>query len=253
MLTDSHSHLDDARFDEDRADVIARARSADVRMQIVPAVDRASWTRIESMCAHEADLHPAYGLHPIFLEHHRPGHVDALGEWLQEHRAVGVGEIGLDFYVPGLDADAQRDYFSRQLSLAREMDLPVIVHARKALQEVTLALRKVGGLRGVVHSFSGSQEQARQLFEIGFHIGIGGPVTYPRAKRLHRVVASMPLEFLLLETDSPDQPICGHQGQRNEPARVRDVLESVAALRSDEPDAIASVTTTNAKRLFGIG
>lgn len=252
MLTDSHVHLDDSRFDGDRDQVIARARDADVKLQIIPGVDKTSWPRIRALCDDTDGLHPAYGLHPIFLNHHRPDHVDALGEWLQEHRAVAVGEIGLDFYVEGLGQDKQRDYFSRQLSLAREMDLPVIVHARKALQEVTLTLRKFDGLRGVVHSFSGSQEQARQLFELGFHIGIGGPVTYERAKRLHRVVSSMPLEFLLLETDAPDQPLCGHQGQRNEPERVREVLQSVARLRDEAPDVIARTTTANAKKLFGL-
>lgn len=252
VLSDSHVHLDDARFDDDRGAVIGRARHADVGVQIIPAVDRTSWDRIRMLCDSAADLHPAYGLHPLFLQQHRPDDVEALGQWLQQHRAVALGEIGLDFYADGLDVDEQRHYFSRQLGLAREMDLPVIVHARKALQEVTLTLRKVSGLRGVVHSFSGSPEQARQLFELGFHIGIGGPVTYERARRLHRVVSGMPLEFLLLETDAPDQPIAGHQGQRNEPARIREVCQSVARLRHEHADAIAEQTTANTKGLFGI-
>ena len=128
----------------------------------------------------------------------------------------------------------------------------MILHARKALQEVTQLLKNVGGLRGVVHSFSGSPEQARQLWELGFHLGIGGVATYPRARRLRRIVADMPVEWLLLETDSPDQPLCGHQGQRNEPARVADVLACVAELRQQDPQDLAEQVTANTRRLFGI-
>jgi TatD DNase family protein len=115
---------------------------------------------------------------------------------------------------------------------------------------VLLAIRKVGGLRGVVHSFSGSLQQARQLWEHGFLLGLGGPVTYARAKRLRRLAAAMPLEFLLLETDSPDQPDCHTQGQRNEPARLAVVLEAIARLRDQPPEDIAAATTANAERLF---
>jgi TatD DNase family protein len=163
-----------------------------------------------------------------------------------------VGECGLDYFVDGLDRDQQSHYFDGQLELAREFDLPVVVHARRAVDAVITAIRRVGKLRGVVHSFSGSEEQARQLWDLGFMIGLGGPVTYERANRLRRLAATMPLEWLLLETDSPDQPDAGIRGERNEPARLREVLRVIAELRGDGEAHVAEVTTANARRLFAL-
>ena len=250
-LYDSHCHLDAAEFDADRPAVLARARDAGVARQLVPAVDRASWDAIRTLCAAEPGLRPAYGLHPMFLGRHQPGHLDELRDWLESERPAAVGECGLDFFVDGLDPDKQRLYFRRQLELARDFDLPVVLHARRAVEEVIATLREVGGQRGVVHSWSGSEEQARQLFDLGFCLGIGGPVTYDRAKRLRRTVASMPLDCLLLETDAPDQPDADWRGQRNEPARLRQVLDVVAQLRGQPAAAIAEATSANALRLFG--
>jgi TatD DNase family protein len=250
-LYDSHCHLDAPEFDPDRPGVIARARAAGVRRQLVPAVDRAGWEKLRDLCAADPGLRPAYGLHPMFLDRHRPSHLDDLAQWLADERPAAVGECGLDHFVAGLDPDAQRGYFLRQLELAREFDLPVVLHARRAVDEVIAALRRIGGLRGVVHSWSGSEEQARQLFGLGFHLGIGGPVTFERAQRLRRTVASMPIEWLLLETDAPDQPGAGHRGERNEPGYLPEVLAVVAGLRGMAPEALAAATTANAARLFG--
>lgn len=251
-LVDSHVHIDDARFDADRAQVLARARRAGVGSQIVPAVTAAGWPKLRQVCRDHAGLHPAYGLHPMFMAEHGPDDLDRLPEWLARERPVAVGECGLDFWIEQPDAQRQRALFIGQLRLAREFDLPVIVHARKALDEVIGALRRIGGLRGVLHSFAGSPEQARQLWRLGFHLGIGGPVTYERARRLRRIVAEMPIEHLLLETDSPDQPLQGCQGQRNEPARLARVLTEVAALRGEEPGQVAATTSANARALFGL-
>jgi TatD DNase family protein len=250
LLYDSHCHLDAPEFDPDRDQVLARARAAGVARQLVPAVDRSGWEKLRGICAADPGLRPAYGLHPMYLDRHQPGHLDELSDWLARERPAAVGECGLDFFVEGLDPQVQRDYFHGQLALAREHDLPVVLHARRAVDEVIAALRRTG-LRGVVHSWSGSEEQARQLFDLGFHLGIGGPVTFERAQRLRRTVAAMPIEHLLLETDAPDQPDAAHRGQRNEPARIGEVLRTVAALRGVEPAEIAAATTANATRLFG--
>ena len=251
-LIDSHSHLDAAEFDADRAAVIARARNAGVRRQIVPAVAFDTFPALRDLCAREHGLYPAYGLHPMFLDAHVPQHLDALPDWIARENPVAIGECGLDFFVPGLDAETQRLYFRSQLEIARDFSLPAIVHARRALDEVIVTIRRIGHLRGIVHSFSGSLEQARQLWKSGFLIGIGGPLTYPRARRLLEIVATMPLEFLLLETDSPDQPLHGHQGARNEPALLVDVCACVAQLRDADPAEIAEATTANAARLFAL-
>ena len=251
-LIDSHSHFDAAEFDGDRAAAHARALIAGVSRQIVPAVEAASWPKLKQVCAEFPGLFPAYGLHPMYLASHRPEHMHELRGWLERERPVAVGECGLDYFVEGLDADAQQACFDGQLQLAREFELPVIVHARRAVDAVIASIRKVGGLRGVVHSFSGSAEQAAQLHKLGFLLGIGGPVTHERANRLRGIVAAMPLEQLLLETDSPDQPGAAHRGERNEPAHLVEVLDVVANLRNMPREELAAATTANAERLFEI-
>lgn len=252
LLVDSHCHLDAGEFDADRSMVVERARDAGVRRQVVPAVTAASWPKLRDVCAAHDGLFPAYGLHPMFLDDHREAHLDDLRAWLERERPVAVGECGLDHFIDGLDPAAQAVYFEGQLRLAREFDLPVIVHARRAVDAVTAAIRKVGQLRGVVHSFSGSRQQAEQLWEQGFMLGLGGPVTYERASRLRELAATMPLEWLLLETDAPDQPDAAIRGQRNEPARLPVVLETIARLRGVTPSEVAAATSANAERLFAL-
>ena len=252
-LIDSHSHIDVASFDADRDAVLERARAAGVGEQIVPAIALSGFGKLRDLCGARAGLHPAYGLHPMYLAEHRPEHLEQLAAWVEREKPCAIGECGLDFHVEGLEPEAQRSYFRGQLELAHDAQLPVIVHARRALDEVIAALRRAALARGgVVHSFSGSVEQARQLWKMGFCIGLGGPVTYPRARRLRAIVASMPLEFLLLETDSPDQPLHGRQGARNEPALLVDVCACIAVLRGVAPDEVAAATTRNARHLFNL-
>lgn len=252
QLVDSHTHIDAGEFDADREAVLDRARRAGVTRQLVAGIDAAGWPKLREVCAAAPGLFPAYGLHPLFLAQHRAEHLHELRGWLERERPLALGECGLDYYVEDLDRADQARYFEAQLALATEMGLPVIVHARRAVEEVILTLREFDGLRGVVHSFSGSRQQAEQLWERGFLLGIGGPVTYARAKRLRRLVADMPIEYLLLETDSPDQPDCHTQGHRNEPANLVTVLEAIATLRDEDPESIAKATTTNAERLFNL-
>lgn len=251
-LVDSHCHLDADSFDADRSAVVSRARSAGVTREVIPAVAATGWPKLAALCAEHDGLFPAWGLHPMFLGQHQVQHLAALREWLRDQRPVAVGECGLDHWTGELDADTQRLYFDAQLKLAREFDLPVIVHARRAVDEVIGCIRRIGGLRGVIHSYSGSAEQARQLHELGFMLGFGGPVTYPRANRLRRLVAELPIEQLLLESDAPDQPDAAIRGQRNEPARLAEVLHVVAQLRGEDPAEVATATTANAERLFGL-
>jgi TatD DNase family protein len=250
-LYDSHSHLDAPEFDGDREAVVARAEAAGVVRQLVPAVAFRTWPALRDTCALRPGLKAAYGLHPMYLDEHRPEHLDALPGWIERERPAAVGECGLDFFVAGLDPEAQRRYFVRQLEIARDVGLPVVLHARRAVDEVIATIRRVGGLRGVVHSWSGSDEQAAQLFRLGFSLGIGGPVTFERAQRLRRTVATMPIDHLLIETDSPDQPDAARRGQRNEPAFLVDVLREVARLRGVDPAIVAEATDRNAEALFG--
>lgn len=250
MYVDSHSHLDVDAFDADRADVLARAAAVGVMRHVVPAIDAAHWTRLRAVCAAHPGLFPAYGLHPVFLDAHDDRDVGQLREWLARERPVAVGECGLDFFVDGIDRERQQLLFDAQLRLAREFELPVIVHARRAVDAVIAAVRRIGGLQGVVHSFGGSLQQAEILAKLGFLVGLGGPVTYERANRLRRLATDVPLEWLLLETDAPDQPDCHHRGERNEGMNLPFVAHTLASLRGERVERIAEVTTANAERLF---
>jgi TatD DNase family protein len=250
-LFDSHAHLDAAEFDADRREVLDAARGAGVCNVLVPAVTRATWPGLHALCASTTGLWPAYGLHPCYLREHRDSDLEALAEWLRMHPAAAVGECGLDFFDASLDRTRQLKLLHGQFEIAHRFDLPLVLHARRAFEQIITELRRFGRpLHGVVHSFSGSTEQARALAKLGFMVGIGGPVTYPRARRLRRVVSGLPIESLLLETDAPDQPGTLHRGQRNEPGFLLEVLECVAALRSEDPAALAQATTANARRLF---
>jgi TatD DNase family protein len=250
-LFDSHAHLDAPEFDADRTRVLHDARAAGVAEVLVPAVTAASWPKLHALCEAESGLYPAYGLHPCCLVQHDDGDLALLEDWLRTHSAAAVGECGLDHFEPGLDRARQWRLLHGHFELAHQFDLPLVLHARRAFEEVILALRRFGKpLRGVVHSFSGSAEQALELHKLGFCVGIGGPVTYARARRLRRIVADLPLTQLLLETDAPDQPDERHRGQRNEPAFLVEVLRCVAALRGIDPRELAQATTANARRLF---
>ena len=252
-LFDSHCHLDAPEFAEDRPAVLAAARASGVRGIVIPAVSAAGWEALARLTRDQPDLHPAYGLHPMYLAEHRPANLDQLRLLLnQQGDAIAVGESGLDYYLEDLDRDLQQEYFEAQLALARECELPVILHARRAHEPVLHAVRRFQPLRGVIHSFAGSAEQARQFIDLGFMLGFGGPITYPRAQRLRELIRSLPLESILAETDAPDQPLCGHQGQRNEPARLVEVVKVMAELRSVDPAEMAAATTANARRMFGL-
>lgn len=250
-MFDTHCHLDVSEFTSDRADVLSAARAQGVHSQLIPAIDLQHWPGIRDLCANNAGLYPAYGLHPLYQAAHRPEHLIELRAWLGNNLCVAVGEFGLDYYPGTPERAAQKEYFEAQLRIARDFDLPVVLHARRALDEVISGLRKFGVRKGVLHSFSGSQQQADSLIKQGLMLGIGGPVSYPRAQRLRGIVKSLALEHLLLETDAPDQPLCGFQGQRNEPAQLRRVLAIVAQLRGVDADEIERVTDANALGLFG--
>lgn len=249
ILFDSHAHIDADAFDNDRDAVLHAARSAGVREILVPAVSAATWPKLESVCNALPGLFAAYGLHPCYV--HADADIARLQHWLDGHPAAAVGECGLDFSVSPMDREHQIQLLRAQFEIACAADLPLVLHARHAFEQIILEIRRFAKpLRGVVHSFSGSAEQARELRRLGFSIGIGGPATYPRAQRLRRVVAAVPADSLLLETDAPDQPSAGHQGARNEPAFLREVLVCVASLRGDDPRTLATQTRANARRLF---
>lgn len=253
-LIDTHAHVDVEEFAPDRDLVLGRARSAGVVAQVVPAITRDHWPGLAQLTVRHADLFPAYGLHPVFLEIHGDADIDALDAWLSDHPAVAVGEIGLDGYVEAIASGAAWDrqwrLFTAQLDVALNHGLPVIIHARRALDHVLKALRQRPGSTGIIHSFSGSRQQADQALEQGFCLGFGGPVTYPRANRLRRLVAELPDAALVLETDAPDQPSVSHRGERNEPSFLPEIAVCVAELRGVSVADLARQTTANARKIL---
>ncbi|EIJ41128.1 hydrolase, TatD family [Beggiatoa alba B18LD] len=252
LLIDTHSHFDADEFTQDRAEAFARAQAVGVSMQIVPAVSFRGWETLRTVCNTYQGLYPAYGLHPMYLAEHQASHLTALTEWLHHESAIAVGECGLDYYVKGLDPAQQNYFFTAQLQIAVDQQLPVIIHARRAVETVIQQIRRFPRCRGVVHSFAGSEQQARQLLDLGFYLSFGGPITYPTAHKLRKLVQVLPLEGILLETDAPDQPLASHRGERNEPAYLLEVLTCIAELRQQSPAEIARITTRNTFELFGL-
>jgi len=255
-LIDTHCHLDLSIFDPDRDAVLQRAVDNAVSEIIIPAISVDNWLKIKSLTAKHSNLYPAYGLHPMFMSQHKPQDLYHLEQWLQSENAIAVGECGLDFFIFNQKTNveqaksAQQYLFHGQLALAQQYKLPVIIHSRKSLDLVLKEIRQYSDLQGVIHSFSGSEQQAYQLIDQGFYLGFGGPITYTRAKKLRHLVATLPLNALLLETDAPDQPDARHYRQRNEPAFLFGILEMIAKLRGISTQEVGNVTTANAKQLF---
>ncbi|WP_038140702.1 TatD family hydrolase [Thiothrix lacustris] len=252
-LIDTHCHFDDPAFTDDRSLLVDKMHELGVSELIFPAVSAEHWPRLRNICSTSPHFHATYGLHPVFLAEHTPHDIVALRHWLEYEQPVAVGECGLDFFLPHLDVQKQEDLFIAHIKLAYEFDLPLIIHARHSLDCVLKHIRRFSGknnLRGVIHSFAGSQQQADQLIKQGFYLGVGGTSTYPRAQRLRTILANVPLEALLLETDSPDQPDSAWRGKRNDPTRLPIIAETLAELRGESLTQIAEITTANAIQLF---
>jgi TatD DNase family protein len=251
-LIDSHCHLDDDRLDDRRDEVVAEAVAVGVTRMIVPATTANRWEKLKSVCERHDGLYVAYGLHPMFIEQHQAIHLRDLDEWLECEAVVAVGECGLDFFSTRVDEKWQKQLFLEQLQLADNHRLPVIVHARKAMDDVISLLRRQGRQGGVIHSFAGSEQQARQLYDLGFKLGIAATLGFERARKLRAVVATMPLDALLLESDAPDQPGAAHRGQLNQPAYIVEHLQTMAELRQMEVADLAAALTRNTESLFNL-
>ncbi len=252
-LFDSHCHLDLPAFDPDRDAILAHCRRIGLNNIVIPGVTRERWGRLLTLCAqHRTMLHPALGLHPLFVEQHNESQLTELAEQIRRHRPVAVGEIGLDYYVDQPDRKRQLHYFEAQLEIATDAGLPVILHIRKAHDIALSCLRRKNVPGGVVHAFNGSLQQAEQYLALGFRLGFGGTVTHSGAHRLRRLVRQLPLHALLLETDAPDMPPAGHHGERNRPDYLPEILQSIAELCDEEPLRIARQTTLAARKLFAL-
>ena len=251
-LFDSHCHLDVPAFDPDRETVLSRARAAGVAGIVVPAIHAEGWPALVRLCASAPDLYPALGLHPVFLERHKDGDLQALEHALAEHAVTAIGEIGLDWFVPDLDRDRQQRLFEAQLAIAAAAVLPVLLHVRKAHDQVLAALRNTRVRGGIAHAFNGSLQQAWQYLDLGFRLGFGGMLTFERSTRLRQLARELPIEAIVLETDAPDMTVAAHRGERNSPEYLPDVLAALAEVRGADPADLARQTTANARAVLGI-
>ena len=250
-LVDSHCHLDAAEFDADRDSVVEQARKAGVAKIVVPAIGRANFDTVLALAERYSGCVPALGIHPLFAEQALPEDLDVLRGKLQSARPVAVGEIGLDFFVEGLDRERQEYYFIQQLKLAQEFDLPVILHVRRSVDQILKHLRRIKVRGGIAHAFNGSRQQADIFIKLGFKLGFGGAMTWPRALHLRELATTLPLESIVLETDAPDIPPAwiGRNG-RNSPAQLPEIARVLAQLRKIAVQEVIEKTTQNAHEVL---
>lgn len=255
-LIDTHTHLDFPDFDADRAQVLENCRALGVERLVVLGVYQRNWQRVWDQTLTNPMLHAAFGLHPVYINEHREEHVAELGEWLSRLRGhpqlCAIGEIGLDYYLEHLDRERQRQVFEAQLKLAAEFDLPPLLHVRRSHADVIAILKRHKLKRsGVVHAFAGSREEAREYIRLGFRLGLGGAGTWPQALRMHRVLAELPLESVVLETDAPDMAPAMFPDQRNSPEHLPAICQALAGLMGVEAEQLAQASTRNAFEVFG--
>jgi TatD DNase family protein len=250
MLIDTHLHLDAAEFDPDRAQVIAAAQAAGVTRFVLPAVNIANCARVCELAAGLPGSVCAYGIHPLYVNRASEDDITCLRQLLAAGGAAAVGEIGLDGFEPEADPARSEWFFAAQLKLAREFDLPVILHVRRAQDRVLKYLRRHRVRGGIAHAFNGSAQQAQAFIELGFKLGFGGAMTYAGSTRIRALAASLPLEALVLESDAPDIPPAWASQVRNEPLNVARFAAELAQLRGLDLSALSLATSRNARAVL---
>lgn len=246
ILVDTHCHLDAAEFDVDRGAVIDVARQAGVSVIMLPAVARANFAAVVEICRRYPGCVPAFGIHPMVVEHAQPEDLKALRDVIAVEKPLAVGEIGLDFFHAGYDAARQEYYFVEQLKIAREFDLPVLLHIRSAADAVLKHLRRIKVRGGIAHAFNGSRQQADEFLKLGFKLGFGGAMTFERALHIRELAATLSEEAIVLETDAPDIPPVWLNRGRNAPGELLHIAAVLAGLRQIDRQTVARITTRNA-------
>ena len=253
-LFDSHCHLEDERFQEDRAETMARMKDAGVNRCILAGSDMETSEQIVALTKEHAHVYGVVGIHPHDAKTWTDDCAQRIADWTKEERIVGVGEIGLDYYYDHSPRDLQKEVFVKQLLLARQLDMPAVFHVRDAHGDVLDLLRANRSQlpAGVVHCYSGSVESAREYLDMGFYISFAGPITFKNANKLLDVAKYVPQDRILVETDSPYLAPVPMRGRRNEPTFVQYVAQTVAELRGISAEEMAQAAFENACRLFGI-
>ncbi|MEO7312750.1 MAG: TatD family hydrolase [Chitinophagaceae bacterium] len=252
MLIDSHTHLYGEEFDGDRREMIARSNAAGVQKFYLPGIDS---TAIDSMLQMELDFpgqcHAMMGLHPCYVKENWQEELLTVAQWLGKRNFAAVGEIGLDFYWDTSFKEQQYEAFHAQIGWALQYDLPIVIHTRNAMSETIEVVKSYAGkgLHGIFHCFGGSLEEANEIINAGFYLGIGGVLTYKKSG-LAEVLANVPLQHLVLETDAPYLTPVPFRGKRNESSYLKYVVDKLVEVYSVSADTIATVTTANAASIF---
>jgi TatD DNase family protein len=223
-----------------------------VRQLLVPAVEASGWQRLLDLCTAHAGLYPALGMHPVFIERHKESHIELLANEVARQKPVAIGEIGLDYFIEQADRQAQIRLFEAQLDIAAAAGLPVILHVRKAHDDVLKALRKHPVKGGIAHAFNGSLQQAHKYLDAGFKLGFGGMLTYQRSRKIRALAEALPAEAIVLETDAPDMTVASHHGERNSPEYLPECLAALAEVRGDAVETLAAQTSANARAVLGL-
>ncbi len=254
MLIDSHAHLDDRRFDKDRESIINSFEDNDISLVINPGADLSSSIKAVNLAEKYERVYAAVGVHPHSAKEIDESTIEILKSFSNREKVVAIGEIGLDYYYDNSPRDIQRKWFIEQMRLAKEVNLPIIVHSRDAQQETfdLIKAEQDGSLGGVLHCYSGSVEMAKEYIKLGFYISIAGPVTFKNARVLKEVVREIPLDKMLVETDSPYLTPEPYRGKRNEPIYVRFVAATIAEEKGVSFEDVARITGENTKKLFRI-
>lgn len=246
-LIDSHCHLDFPVFDANRSELIAQCKAAGINHFIVPGVDVDNWPRLVQLKEHYSTVSIAFGLHPYFIENHKEADLQQLESFCEKYNPIAIGEIGLDFYRKDLPREKQITFFEYQLAIAKGLELPVILHVRKAHQDIITFLKQFKLQGGIVHAFNGSYEQGLQYIDLGFKLGFGGALVNPAAKKLRSLAQTLPLDSILLETDSPDMKPLGFDGDFNTPLSILITLDVLSELRQEAKPELAQQILKNTK------
>jgi len=250
-LSDSHCHLDFDELSTQLDSLLNACKHKSINRLIVPAIAPSNWQAVLDICQHSTiNIHPCLGVHPWFLDDLDLSCIEDLKSELIKNKArvIAVGEAGIDGTIAKEknNIDKQIDFFEAQLAVADLLSLPIIVHHRRSHQEVVSCLKKYKLSRaGIIHAFSGSYQQAKQYLDLGFKLGIGGTITYPRAAKTIKTVSKLPLDSIVLETDAPAMPLYGYQGTTNTPERISDVLETLTTIRSESKEELAFAIEAN--------
>ena len=246
MWIDSHCHMDNALLSQDSESIIKESVNKGVDRIIIPAVSKDNFDTVISIAAKHKQCSYALGLHPMYLSSFESSDLELLEYYLLNNDSVAVGEIGLDLFIQKDNQSLQEDVFLAQLKIAKKFDLPVIMHVRGAIDLVLKNLRRVKVSGGIAHAFNGSFQQAHQLIELGFKLGFGGAMTYPRAKHIQALAKQLPIEAIVLETDSPDMPPSWlARNKINQPKELSKIAEFFCHLRGLEPSKTADIIRVN--------